>query len=194
MRSSGRVEAWLLFVYRRALRVTVSAPLNAAVMPHHPMPSADYQRIVVISIWAVFLLTALRQGVDLPGSELVTISPNRFVVGIPLFGLFAPPILVRINGLTQSRRPGAQTPTWIERVIDSRLGTGAARAFWFRLRPVSLMAAGCFVLGASGLISSVVTDAPLAAFETSSFFLAAGVGFFSALLIERHVFNRTDVA
>jgi hypothetical protein len=72
-RSSGRVEAWSLCVYRRALQATVSAPLNANVGRHDRTARPRLAALATTALFPSLTSPGARTGAD----SALTPSPVR---------------------------------------------------------------------------------------------------------------------
>jgi hypothetical protein len=72
---------------------------------------------------------------------------------------------------------------FITQWFDRRFGPGAFGQFLQRLKPVALFASGCFVLGGTGLVSTLLTTQDRTAYVISGFFLSGGVGLLIAFLL-----------
>ena len=164
-------------------------------MPHRPALRTDRQLQLIVGLWALMLVNAAWSGFTLPSSDLVTFSPNRFSYLFPLSALLGPPVLMAANHLfPQKWRWDAIDLGWLQRAIDRRFGHDTTITFWRRLRPLSFISASALILGTTGLIASSLAKGPPAAFEHSLTFLCFGVGFFSAMMLERYVFKVAHAA
>jgi hypothetical protein len=82
---------------------------------------------------------------------------------------------------------------WPKRLIDRRFGDGATNRFWIRLRPLSLMSVGAFVLGGAGYVASErVGSASGAAISTT--FVGFGIGFLIGALLEGYILRKPNAA
>ena len=159
-------------------------------MPHNRRWVHDRQLQLIVAIWVLVLIDAVRQGITLPASELAARWPNQSMYVLLAFTVFAPSVLVAANHFFPLRGLWFD---WPKRLIDRRFGDGAATRFWVRLRPLSLMSAGAFALGVAGYVASERVGAASAA-SISSLFLGFGIGFLIGALLEGYVLRRTNAA
>jgi hypothetical protein len=142
------------------------------------------QKFIIRAIWLLAFIDAMRQGLNLPNSELVSFmgTSGEFKIFPALFGLFAPPALVFLNLFIEKFFPRiVSLPLFslapITRWIEEQWGEGALRQFMQALQPSLLVIISALILGIVGLISSIKTNAKMPSFEIASFFLTAGLGF-----------------
>jgi hypothetical protein len=133
------------------------------------------------------LADAVRQGLALPQSALVALTPaTRQFSSVPVvLGLLVPPAY--ILGTVFFKSSLGMTSERLTRWVDGRWGPGSAGAFLQSFRPIALVGLGAFILGSVGLASSVRANAPPFAFEIASFFLASGIGFGIARIMARRL-------
>jgi hypothetical protein len=160
-------------------------------MPHSRHWTRDRQLQLIVAIWVLVLIDAIRQGVTLPTSELVANWPSHPATIFLAFAVLAPPILVAANHFFPLRGLWFD---WPKRVVDHWFGDGVANRFWRRLRPLALMSLGAFVLGATGYAASDQVGAADGAFAISGIFLGFGIGFLIAALLESYVLGRQNAA
>src|SRR4051812_27080202 len=120
-------------------------------MPHSNGWLRDRQLQVIVGIWALVLIDAVRQGITVPASELAALWPAQNSQMFLAFTVLAPPLFVAANHFFPVRGGWAN---WPKRLVDRRFGEGTADRFWVRLRPLSLMSLAAFVLGGTGYVTS----------------------------------------
>ncbi len=138
-------------------------------------------RIVIIVIWTVFIADALRQGIEMPSSNIVDFFPADLAPPLTLaipFLLFTFFLCAAFFQRKKRLNLGSLTG-----FFDKRFGPAATQSFLTRLRPFSLLTVFFLVLGSSGMISTYSSKPAPMAFVISSFFLSSGLGLLCALLL-----------
>jgi hypothetical protein len=156
--------------------------------------SIPYQNPVVAAVWLLAVADAVRQGVQLPQSDLVTLAgatgqlPSLTVV----LGLIGPTLLLFLNLAMSHAFPGLSPLSMVKglsRWVDSRWGEGSLAEFLLALRPVLLVAVALCTMGTIGLLSArSATTAPFAS-QVASFALASGIGFAVARVVAKRWFS-----
>jgi len=159
-------------------------------MPHSKDWLRDRQLQLIVAIWVLVLLDAVRQGITLPASELAGRWPSQPSQALLVFTVLVPPLLVAANHFVPMRGGWAN---WPKRVVDRWFGVGAAESFWVRLRPVPLMSLAAFMLGGAGYLASESAGSASGS-AISVLFLGFGVGFLLGALLEAYVFRNANAA
>jgi hypothetical protein len=134
--------------------------------------------ILIVVIWALILVDALRQGLSLPNSELA----EGFGMGesaltfLPFpFAFFALAAFFQRRKLFDIR--------FLRKAVDAKFGEGAYISFIERLKPGLLFMSFCVTLGAAGLITTYLSTKTDGAYVISGSFLSAGLGLLTAYLL-----------
>jgi hypothetical protein len=159
-------------------------------MPHSNGWLRDRQLQLIVAIWALVLIDAVRQGLTLPASELAARWQPQPSQALLAFTVLAPPLLVAANHFFPMRGGWAD---WPKRLVDRRFGEGAAERFWVRLRPLSLMSLGAFVLGGTGYVASDRIGSASGS-SMSILFVGFGIGFLVGALLDGYIFRKPNAA
>ena len=144
--------------------------------------AVPHQKPVVVVVWLLAIADAVRQGIQLPKSDIVTLAgetgllPNYTIV----LGLVGPTLLVAVNMALSHAFPmlsPLSSGKAFSRWIDTRWGEGSLAAFVRALHPMLLVAVALCIMGAVGLLSAKAAAGGPFASQLASFALAAGVGF-----------------
>lgn len=134
--------------------------------------------ILIVSIWALLLLDAFRQGRNLPTSPLVGQFDFNGFGQVMLIG----PFLFFVLAAFFQRHNLFSWPM-VTRAIDSRFGDGTFARFLTQLKPVTLFMLACLVLGGTGLLSTHLSTKHPGAYVLSGFFFSGGLGLMAAYLL-----------
>lgn len=159
-------------------------------MPHSNRWLHDRQLQLIVAIWALVLVDAVRQGIAMPASELAAVWPPKASQALLVFTVLAPPLLVAANHFFPMRGGWAD---WPKRLVDRRFGQGTAARFWVRLRPLSLMSLAAFVLGGTGYVASDRVGSPSGE-SMSILFVGFGIGFLLGAFLDGYIFRKPNAA
>jgi hypothetical protein len=141
----------------------------------------NISNIIIAAIWALFLSSALTQGLSLPQSSPVSPLPPILQLILPLiFFAFAV-----AGGFFQRHKTVDSTllGRLVIASIDAVTAKGTADDFFNRLRFFALLTASALIGGFIGLIATILTTGNGAAYFSSAMTLACGLGLLAAHLL-----------
>ena len=125
--------------------------------------------VVIIAIWAVFLLDAVFQGLRIPHGAFGPPPPWIHVA----FAIFA------FAAAFFQRHPSRRERGW----FGFKFWSGIETWLKERLRVVSLMMVGSLLLGVTGLVTTYFSTKSSTAYSQSAFFISVGLGLLAAYLL-----------